>query len=296
MLKRTLLFSNPYHLSVKNAQLVANDKNTKEIITVPIEDIGFILFEHPQITFTQMVMQLLSENNTAVIFCNNRFMPSSMLLHLETNQVQAELFRKQIGVGQALKNNLWQQTVKAKIQNQASLLKKHGKSYRDLIHLMNSVKSGDKENVEGWASRLYWPRLFGSDFRRHRAGYTPNAFLNYGYAILRAAVARSLSGSGLLPTFGIFHRNKYNAFALADDIMEPYRPFVDELVCEVIAEFPENDELNKDIKGQLLQILTVDIELNNIKRPLMVGLSQTTASLAKCFDKEIRKIEYPMLS
>ncbi|MBN2424999.1 MAG: type II CRISPR-associated endonuclease Cas1 [Calditrichaceae bacterium] len=295
MLKRTLLFSNPYHLSVKNAQLVTDDKNTKEIKTVPIEDIGFILFEHPQITFTQMVMQLLAENNTAVIFCNNRFMPSSMLLHLETNQVQAALFRNQIGAGAALKNSLWQQTVQAKLSNQAGLLKKMERPYRDLELFVGTVKSGDKGNMEAWAARLYWPRLMGDDFHRGREGGPPNALLNYGYAILRAAVARSLSGSGLLPTFGIHHRNQYNAFALADDIMEPYRPFVDEIVLEIINDFDEWDELNKEIKSRILQVLTVDVTFKKTKRPLMVGLSQTSSSLARCFTKEIRKIDYPRL-
>jgi len=295
MIKRTVFFSNPFHLNTQNLQLVVNNKETKEKTTIPIEDIGFIVLEHPQITFTQSVMQLLSENNTTVIFCNNRFMPSSMLLHLDTNQVQAETFSIQINAGKALKNRLWKQTVQAKITNQANLLKQEKSSYRDLIHLVNELKTGDKTNVEGWAARLYWPRLMGASFRRAPDGSPPNFIFNYGYTVLRAATARALSGSGLLPTFGIHHRNRYNAFALADDIMEPYRPYIDRTVLDIVKENPEAFELTIEMKKSMLEILTIDVVFEKVKRPLMVGLSQTTASLIKCFNGEKRKIEYPLI-
>lgn len=296
MLKRTLFFSNPYHISTKNRQLVLYDKNKDEKQTVPIEDIGFIVFENLQITFTMSVMQLLSENNTAVIFCDKNFMPSSILYNFETNTVQSKIFREQIESGIALRNNLWQQTIKAKIKNQAMLLKKQGKEYRDILKICNQVKSGDSGNIEGYASRIYWSRLMGNKFRRNRFGDVPNNLLNYGYIILRSGVARSLSGSGLLPTLGIFHKNKYNAFALADDIMEPFRPYVDELVLLIMKNNEDYSELTIDIKMFLMQILTVDIIFDKIKRPLMVGLSQTTASLVKCYLKERKKLEFPIFS
>ena len=295
MLKRTLFFTNPYHLKSRNIQLVIKNKATDREDTIPIEDIGFIVMEHPQITFTQSVIQLLAENNTAVIFCNNHYMPSSMLLHLYTNQVQAEMFRKQITASIPLKNNIWKQTVQAKIRNQAYLLKKHEKSHDDLLNLCNTVKSGDKKNVESLAARIYWRRLMGINFNRAREGDPPNNLLNYGYTVLRAAVARALSGSGLLPTLGLFHKNRYNDFALADDIMEPYRPYVDHMVLLVLKQYKNHDLLNKDIKKTLLGILTTDVEFENVKRPLMVGLSHTSASLVKCFCGEQRKIEYPVL-
>jgi len=295
MLKRTLFFSNPYHISTKNRQLVLFEKNMEDKQTVPIEDIGFIVFENSQITFTMSVIQLLSENNTAVIFCDKNFMPSSMLFNFETNNVQAKIFREQIETGVALKNNLWQQTIKAKIKNQAMLLKKLGKKYQDILNLKKQVKSGDNGNIEGYVSRIYWSRLMGNKFRRNRFGDVPNNLLNYGYIILRSGVARALSGSGLLPTLGIFHRNKYNAFALADDIMEPFRPYVDELVLLIMKNNEDYSKLTIDIKMFLMQILTVDIIFDKIKRPLMVGLSQTTASLVKCYLKEKRKIEFPVL-
>lgn len=295
MLKRTLFFSNPCHLSSRNNQLIVHNKAENEKSTIPIEDIGFVVFEHPQITFTQSVIRLLAENNSAVVFCDRRFMPSSMLLHLDTNQVQAEVFKNQIKAGEALKKQLWQQTVKAKIKNQAALLKMLKVDNHDLQRLVKTVKSGDKENVEGWAARLYWPDLMGASFRRQPQGPPPNFIFNYGYAILRAATARALSGSGLLPTLGIFHRNRYNAYALADDIMEPYRPYVDWAALQLIEKNPEADTLSVEMKKALLEILTIDAVFDTIKRPLMVGLSQTTASLVKCFSGEKRKLEYPLI-
>jgi len=295
MLKRTLFFGNPYHISTRDLQLSITERETGEIKTVPIEDIGFIVFEHPHITFTQSVMQLLAENNTAVVFCDQKFHPSSMLFHLDTHYVQTERFKYQINASEPLKKQLWQQTIKVKIGNQAELIKKQGENAEPLILKSNRVKSGDTTNEEAKAARIYWSKLFGNDFRRDRYGDSPNPALNYGYAILRAATARALSGSGLLPTLGIHHRNKYNSFCLADDIMEPYRPFVDQLVCEMRKNGFNCTYLGKNEKAKLLTLLTLDTELNGQTSPLMVALSKTTASLAKCFEGTIRKIHYPEL-
>lgn len=294
MLKRTLFFGNPYHLQTENLQLKAACKETGEIKTVPIEDIGFIVFEHPQITFTQSVMQLLAENNTAVVFCDARFHPSSMLLHLDTNQVQTERFKAQITASEPLKKQLWQQTIKAKIKNQANTLKVAGKEGEDaLLYLSKQVLSGDSTNQEAQAARRYWSKLLGKEFNRHRYGDEPNPALNYGYAILRAATARALSGSGLLPTLGIHHRNKYNSYCLADDVMEPYRPFVDLLVLEMQEQNLNTGDLGKNEKAHLLQLLTQDVKINGKKSPLMVALSQTTASLSRCFEGKSKNMIYP---
>lgn len=295
MLKRTLFFGNPYHICTRDLQLHIAEKETGEVKTVPIEDIGFIVFEHPHITFTQSVMQLLAENNTAVIFCDQKFHPSSMLFHLDTHYVQTERFKHQINASEPLKKQLWQQTVKAKINNQAELIEKQGKNGEPLRLKSNRVKSGDTTNEEAKAARIYWGRLFGEDFRRERFGDAPNPALNYGYAILRAATARALAGSGLLSTLGIHHRNKYNSFCLADDIMEPYRPFVDQLVCEMKEDDFNCAELGKNEKAKLLTLLTLDTQFNGQTSPLMVALSKTTASLAKCFEGAVRKIQYPEL-
>ncbi|MEX0813370.1 MAG: type II CRISPR-associated endonuclease Cas1 [Chitinophagales bacterium] len=306
MLKRTLLFSNPYHLSTTSNQLVVNTKGNGTSRTVPIEDLGFVVLEHPQITFTQSAMQLLSENNTAVVFCNNKYLPVSMLLNLNANTVQTETFRYQLNASEPLKKQIWQQTIKAKIRNQAAALDlanfskvenfgKVGLGNEALLHIAKNVKSGDVTNREGEAARRYWPLFFGRDFARERFGESPNPALNYGYAIIRAATARALSGSGLLPILGIHHRNKYNAYCLADDIMEPYRPIVDLQVKDMLENEMDCEDLKQDSKACLLELLSADVQMGKNKRPLMVALSETTASLAKVFKGESKKMKYPQL-
>jgi CRISPR-associated protein Cas1 len=239
------------------------------------------------------VMEQLNANNVAVVFCDSRHMPSAMLLNLESHSLQSELFRAQVSASEPLKKNLWKQTIEAKIANQAAHLEKQGNKAHELRAWAKSVKSGDTENREGLAARLYWSRLVGNGFVRDRYGGPPNHLLNYGYILLRSAVARALSGSGLLPTLGIHHHNKYNAFCLADDIMEPYRPFVDQLALRVYGDYPGEDFLNKDMKAQMLSLMAGDVWIDGNRRPLMVALSQTTASLSRCFSGESRKIVYP---
>lgn len=295
MLKRTVYFSTPCHLSIKNKQLLINSEDN-DAITIPVADLGFVVLENQQITISMPLLDELAVNNVAVIFCNNSHMPHSMLFPLEGNHLQGELFRQQVSANEPLKKQLWKQTVEAKITNQARLLDKLGKEWEDIMALSKVVKSGDSTGREAAAARLYWTRLFGKDFKRERYGHFPNNFLNYGYIVLRAAVARALTGSGLMPTFGIHHHNRYNAYCLADDVMEPYRPFVDEMVYELVEKYPDTSTLEKEIKAELLQVLTVDVRLNKTVRPLMVGLSQTTASLARCFAGKQRKIDYPVLN
>ena len=295
MIKRTLFFSSACHLKIKDEQLVITNRDTGELNQVPAEDIGFIVLDNQGITFTQSVIQHLSENNASVVFCDSTHHPSSMLFHLDSNQTQTEKFRNQINAKEPLKKKLWQQTVKAKITNQANLLKRLKIDSSALERIAKNVKSGDTSNEESKAARLYWKNLMGDDFRRDRYGLQPNSALNYGYTILRAAVARALAGSGLLPTLGIHHKNRYNSFCLADDIMEPYRQFVDKAVIGLKSDLNNDDELTKEIKAELLQVLTSDIIINNKKRPLMIGLTETTASLARCFAGETNKILYPEL-
>ncbi len=293
MLKRTLFFSNPYHLSLKDKQLVIQMKEGLMTKTAPIEDIGFIVLDHPQISFSMKLVEELNANNVAVVFCDSKHMPSSMLLNLESHSLQSELFRAQISASEPLKKNLWKQTIEAKITNQAVHLEKQGHKAHELHTYAKSVKSGDIENREGLAARVYWGRLVGNGFVRDRYGNPPNHLLNYGYILLRSAVARALSGSGLLPTLGIHHHNKYNAFCLADDIMEPYRPFVDQLALRVYGDYPNELFLSKEMKAEMLSLMAGDVWIEGSKRPLMVALSQTTASLGRCFSGEGRKIVYP---
>ena len=294
MVKRTLSFSKPCILSLKNCQMVIKMKDDPDFMrTIPVEDIGFILLENQQISITLPLLNALADNNAAVIVCTDKMMPNAMLLNLDSNSVQGERYRDQINASEPLKKNLWKQTVEAKIRNQAALLDKLDKDGSQLKPYWQNVKSGDTDNREGIAAKIYWDALFGDDFMRYRSGVSPNEMLNYGYTVLRAAVTRSLMGSGLFPAFGIYHRNRYNAFPLADDIMEPYRPYVDEIVFDLYANGEQ--ELNKDVKAELLKLLYVDTVFDKVTRPLDLGLSVTTSSLAKCFSGDQKKILYPLL-
>ena len=292
MLKRSIYFSKPARLNLKDQQLVYKPAEG-DMKTLPIEDLGFVVLEDQQISVSLPLLNALNDNNVSVIICNDKHMPSAMLLNLDGNSIQTELFSNQITASEPLKKNIWKHTVKAKIKNQAALLEKTGIQSVDILSLSEKVRSGDSTNLEGTAARLYWPRLFGPDFIRDRYGSPPNMLLNYGYIVLRAAVARALTGSGLLPTLGIFHHNKYNSFCLADDIMEPYRPFVDNYVHKIYNEDPDKCIIDKDDKLRLLEVLTTDVMINNKMRPLMVALSQTSASLARCFAQETRRVQYP---
>ncbi len=333
MIKRTLYFGNPAYLSTVNEQLVVEfpmPKGADEITkpkpsTAPIEDIGVLILDNQQITITQALMAKLLANNTALITCDYTHHPTGLFLNLDGHTLQSRIFQAQLEASEPLKKQLWQQTVAAKIQNQAAMLglqSATGSLFNApdklLTNYAKEVKSGDSENLEAAAAGYYWKHLFqsivpgfpGSDgemrsFTRDREGIPPNNLLNYGYAILRAVVARGLVGSGLLPTMGIHHRNQYNAYCLADDIMEPYRPYVDKVVCDIVrtADMAQNDgalkgnylELTTDIKKLLLGIPAMDVMIDDKSSPLMNAVQRTTASLAKCFEGKVRKILYPVL-
>jgi len=280
---------------VKNEDLPEKIKQ-ESIVTIPIEDIGVVILDHKQITITQGLIEKLLENNCALITCDSNRMPVGLMLPLAGNTTQTERFGDQINASVPLKKQLWQQTVQAKIENQAYVLDKMaGAIIKNMNAWAADVKSGDPDNYEARAAVYYWANLFPSiqGFSRNRDGIPPNNLLNYGYAVLRAVVARSLVASGLLPTLGIHHRNKYNAYCLADDVMEPYRPFVDRLVFEIVAENGAIDEISQPIKTKLLGIPVLDVMVNGQRSPLMVAVGQTTASLYQCFAGEVRKIKYP---
>jgi CRISPR-associated protein Cas1 len=302
MIKRTLYFGNPAYLSLRNSQLVIHlpDANGMDDRTgnntVPIEDIGIVVLDNKQITITTGLMEALLANNSALITCDSSRMPVGLMLPLNGNTTQSERFQDQINASLPLQKQLWQQTIQCKIANQAQLLQSsQGVVVKNMLAWVGEVRSGDSDNMEARAAAYYWKNMFPNidNFTRGREGIAPNNLLNYGYAILRAVVARSLVGSGLLPTFGIHHHNKYNAYCLADDIMEPYRPFVDKLVLEIIASGDDISELSKTIKAKLLGIPVLDVFINNQRSPLMIAVGQTTASLAKCYAGELRKITYP---
>jgi CRISPR-associated protein Cas1 len=315
MIKRTLYFGNPAYLSLQNAQLVIQlpevekNKNLSEHFkqqartTVPVEDIGVVILDNKQITITHAVLSALISNNAAVVTTDDSHLPNGLFLPLVGHSEQSHIFKHQLEASIPLKKNLWQQTVIAKIKNQASVLSLFNLDNKFLLHLADSVKSGDTDNHEARASAHYWESLASllppSDkyppFRRHRNGPPPNNLLNYAYAILRAIAARALISSGLLPIPGIFHKSKYNAYCLADDIMEPYRPFVDLLVFRYVqTASPEDvEQLTVKTKKHLLSVPVQDVWIENEKSPLMIALTRTSASLSRCFCTSQRKISYP---
>lgn len=313
MIKKTLYFGNPAYLSLRMGQMVIKlpevetDSNLSDQIkkqaeiTKPIEDIGVVVLDNRRITITQGLLESLLENNCAVITCDSHSLPVGLMLPLYGNSTQNERFRDQLDASQPLKKQLWQQTIKMKVSNQAAALATcTGKNSPTMLRWADDVRSGDPDNVEGRAAAYYWKNLFAGidgleDFTRSREGEAPNNLLNYGYAILRAIVARALVSSGMLPTLGIHHHNRYNAYCLADDIMEPYRPYVDELVYSIVKDKGINNlDLSKEIKALLLSIPTLDVVIGGKRSPLMVAVTQTTASLYKCFTGELRRIAYPV--
>ena len=295
MIKRTLYFGNPAYLKTTNEQLVIELYKTGETKSVPIEDIGIIILDHQQITITQAALAKLISNNTALITCDHTHHPVGLQLCLDGHTLQSQKFKAQLSASIPLKKQLWQQTIIAKIENQAALLLTERAEPKYLLNLAASVKSGDSSNNEAKAALYYWKHIFPDflAFRRERYGLPPNNLLNYGYAILRAIVARSIVASGLLPTLGIFHRNQYNAYCLADDVMEPYRPFADKVVCNIIRMNGQFLEMTPSMKKELLSIPATDVIIDGQKSPLMNAVQRTSASLAKCFEGETRKMLYP---
>lgn len=292
MLKRSIFIGNKARITTRYEQLVIEtDERTGN---VPIEDLGFVVIENQQTYISIPALNKLIDNNVAVIFCNEKHLPVSMLLNLDSHHTQQEIFANQIKASEPLKKQLWQQTVKKKIRHQAALLDRLGKTGHPLLFHASKVLSGDTTNREAMAASYYWKHLFDFPFVRDRQGGFPNLFLNYGYTILRAAVARALAGSGLLNTLGIHHRNRYNAYALADDIMEPFRPLVDAKVLELIQQH-DTQELTTDIKSALINITTETVYFDGFKSPLMVGLQRVASSLQQCFSGVRRKINYPNL-
>jgi CRISPR-associated protein Cas1 len=301
MIKKTIYFGNAAYLKRSQSQIKVEypadaGGDTK---TVPIEDVGLIILDHPRITITQALLTALIENNAAVLCCNSKHMPEGLFMPFAANTQFTEKLRYQLNSSEPLRKSLWQQTIKQKIANQYQLLHQHGIKADNMLYWEKQVKSGDPDNYEGRAAAYYWKMVFGENrpFKRWRYGDPPNNLLNYGYAILRSVVARSLVASGMLPAVGIHHRNKYNAFCLADDIMEPYRPYVDEVVLEITEMFDEDEilDLSQAVKAELLRIPALDVTIDQQSSPLMVAVGRTTASLMQCFEGERRKILYPVI-
>ncbi len=300
MIKKVLCFSNRAYLSCRQRQLIikATDRMTGEPCEYsrPVEDIGAVVIESGQVTLSSHLISALLENKAALIICDEKHMPSGLMLPLEGNTLQSERFEAQISASLPLKKQLWQQTVSMKIKNQGAVLKRaNSMEIGNMLAWASQVRSGDPDNLEGRAAAYYWKNLFGEDygFVRGHEGDGPNVLLDYGYAILRAIIARSLVASGLMPTLGIHHSNRYNAYCLADDMMEPYRPSVDLMVLDIMRKHQLPPEISNETKRHLLSIPVIDVRMGKLSRPLMVAASMTTASLAKCYLGTTRKLLYP---
>lgn len=306
MVKRTLYFGNPAYLSLHLGQLVikmpqkpGDEASSGDIVkTVPIEDIGYVVMDNRQITLTQGLLEALLENDSAVITCDSKHLPVGLMLPLAGNTIQNERFRHQIDASLPLKKQMWQQTVQAKIRNQAAVLQyMTGNEASNMLIWADAVRSGDPDNLEARAAAYYWKSIFPEDegtFVRNQDGDGVNALLNYGYAVLRAVVARALVSCGLMPTLGIHHHNRYNAYCLADDIMEPYRPFVDKIICNLPSGV-RNAGVTQENKVKMLNIPVIEVNIDGHRSPLMNAVSQTASSLVKCFDGESKKLIYPEL-
>jgi CRISPR-associated protein Cas1 len=309
MIKRTIYFGNPAYLSLSNAQMIVRLPEVEKsdelspafkkeaTASFPIEDLGIVVLDHKQLTITQALLEALMENNTVVMTCNQSHLPTGLLLPLSGNTIQNERYRDQLDASEPLKKQLWAQTTAQKIRHQAYVLKSEGFEYNYLTPLYKNIKSGDIDNCEATAAAYYWGHLFQAipEFRRFREGISPNNYLNYGYALLRATMARSIVGAGLLPTLGIHHHNRYNAFCLADDLMEPYRPYIDLLVLNLLKTQNPREELTKADKAYFLQIPTIDVMIDGERSPLMNATVRTAVSLVKCFSGEAKKLLYPEL-
>lgn len=297
MIKRTVAVTQPMYLSTKDEQMVLRYPEQKEVITVPIEDLGVLILENPQITISTGLMERIIQNQVAVLYCNSQHMPIGTIMPLSGHSEQSERWQCQLEASLPLKKNLWMQTVQAKIYNQAMHLKERGMPHENMLHWVKKVQSGDPKNHEAQAAVYYWKNIFPlENFYRQAKGPSPNHLLNYGYAILRAITARALVASGMLPTLGIHHKSKYNAYCLADDIMEPYRPYVDFVVANLVDtwELEDLEELSPEIKKELLSIPALDVVIDDKRSPLLVAMTRTTSSLYACFRGDKKKIVYPI--
>ena len=285
MIARTLSFSSPGKLFAKDAQLVYEGEDGVRR-SFPIEDLGFVILETGLMTVSSHCIRQLADANVALVVCDATHTPSAQMLPFAAHTTTQETVTAQLGATAAVQGRLWRQVVRAKILNQSELLRRLGfDACRRLRAMADEVKNYDTENVEAQAARIYFRALAPDPgCVRAREGTWPNPALNYGYGVLRAAVARALVGSGLTCFRGVHHHNRYNAFCLADDMMEPYRPFVDQYVFGHVPPFDvQATELTREMKARLLQMLTCDVKTGDLKRPLMVALTYTTASLAKYY-------------
>ncbi|MCX5772059.1 MAG: type II CRISPR-associated endonuclease Cas1 [Candidatus Hydrogenedentes bacterium] len=292
MIKRTIEISGDgNHLSVSQGSLLVH-KNGEVLARVPLEDLGVLILDAPNTTYTHSVITDALAAGAVVIPCGRNHNPCGLFLP-QDNSLLVQRLSAQVEAPLPLKKTLWKQIVQAKIRSQATALGPECPQRGLLLNLVPNVRSGDPTNVEAHAARIYWPALFGEAFRRLPEGEPPNGLLNYGYMVLRACVARAVCGAGLHPAFGLHHHNRGNPFCLADDLLEPLRPLVDVRVKALVG--AGITDVTREAKVQLLTVLTETVETGGEKGPLMVALERVAASLVRCYAREQKKLELPRL-
>ncbi len=282
------------HLSVWKG-LLCVQRRDKEEITIPFDEIAVVVGTHRELTFTQAFFARLAENNGVFIACNEKSVPVAFMLPLEGHHLQSEQYALQAQSKEPVKKRLWQSVVRSKIRAQAYLLHELYDTDYGLLRMAERVRSGDPENVEGQASRRYWAHLFQDDpqFRRNRDAPGRNALLNFGYTILRAVTARAICAAGLHPSVGIHHHNRYDAYLMADDLMEPFRTLVDRAVVHYTAPPDIEPPLDKEAKRVLYQALREPVLLEGEQRTLFDALSRVCASLVRVFRGEGSSLVLP---
>ncbi len=296
MIKRIIEINHPSYLKIKQNQLCI-EQGGKQVGTAPIEDIGILLLSHREIILTSSVTTRLIENKAAIIHCDHRYMPCAYTLPLDNNTTHSAVLKAQMTAKLPIKKRVWQQIVQAKIEAQARVLALYSEQEAQALFTMaKRVKSDDTDNKEAQAAQYYWRKLFDKQFRRNPDETGVNAFLNYGYAIIRASVARAICAAGLHPALGIHHTNQYNAFCLSDDLMEPLRPMVDWQVQTYLQNFKQSElEINQESKKILLELVSASVLMNQRQLPLMVALHEYTASFKRVLQGEEQQLQIPFI-
>jgi CRISPR-associated protein Cas1 len=279
-------------LSIAHRQLVI-ERPDEETRTLPCEDIGVLIVDHPQTSYTHSVFTTLLDQGAAIMLCGANHLPAGLLLPFDAHTTQTERHRAQAECGDGVKNRTWQLIVAAKLRQQGAVLSHYTGADSGLSEIARRVRPGDPDNLEAMGAQRYWPRLFGPDFRRFRDGPPPNDLLNYGYAVVRAAIARAISAAGLMPTLGVHHRNRGNPFCLADDLMEPYRPYVDWRVKSLGVGRETTPTLDRQTKAALLSILNETIMVGGRRSPLLLAFHASAASLCKILTDAGRDLALP---
>ncbi|WP_372723220.1 type II CRISPR-associated endonuclease Cas1 [Novipirellula sp.] len=303
MIKQTLEISQQAaHLCIKHRQLQLK-RDGSVLGTTPCEDVGVVVVDHPQTTYSHQALVSLAESGAAVVLCGRNHLPTAMLLPLAQHGEVVWRIADQISASAPLKKRLWQQLVVAKIKAQATNLKASTPAYRRLMMLASQVRSGDPSNLEAQAAKIYWQHwldnphvdiMKNNRFRRDQDGDGINACLNYGYAVLRAALGRAIVAAGLQPSLGVYHQNRGNHFCLADDLIEPFRPLVDDRVRSLNVKLDSLEELTQPIKAELLGLLTQPMKLRGQTGPLMVMMHRLATSLVRCYSGEEKRLEIPV--